>query len=253
MKGPRMENHAFTDNLKSGLYRAIFTRRDVRGEFLPEPVPDEVLSRILMAAHHAPSVGFMQPWSFIVIRAHETKRDVHRLFEQANAEAAGMFDGERREVYETFKLEGILESPVNICVTCDRDRAGPVVLGRTHIKSMDLYSSVCAVQNLWLAARAEGIGVGWGSIYDQPALKRVLGIPRRVVPIAYLCLGYVSYFHEKPELETVGWRPRLPLDELVCFETWEGSGDEGAGLLLERIRTDQEAARQETFLSEWLE
>ena len=103
---------------------------------------------------------------------------------------------------------------------------GPVVVGRTHIKTMDLYSSVCAVQNLWLAARAEGLGVGWVSIFNQPELQQALGMPAEIVPIAYLCIGYVSHFNDKPELEKAGWLPRLPVEELVYFEQW-GATDPG--------------------------
>jgi len=237
---PKSTDHRFNDAERNALYQTIFSRRDVRGQFLSEPIPEDVLSRILMAAHYAPSVGFMQPWSFVIVRAEDTKRKVHKLFEKAHSEAAGMFDGESRETYRNLKLEGILESPINICITCDRDRAGPVVIGRTHIKSMDVYSSVCAVQNLWLAARAEGLGLGWVSILDQKCLKQVLEIPKRVIPVAYLCLGYVSHFFDKPELQSAGWRPRLPLADLVNFEKFDkGANDPFATSLLQRVREDQ--------------
>ena len=184
-----MENqidHAFSDAERAAIYRTIFNRRDVRGQFLPDPVPDEVLARIMLAAHHAPSVGFMQPWNFLVVRSPEVKQRVHDAFAKAHAEAAMMFPEGKRDTYSKLKLEGIVESPINLCITCDRERTGPVVVGRTHIKTMDLYSSVCAVQNLWLAARAEGLGVGWVSIFNQPELQKALGIPANIVPIAYL-------------------------------------------------------------------
>lgn len=234
-------HHAFSDDDRHAVYQTIFSRRDVRGQFLPTPVPDAVLSRILMAAHHAPSVGFMQPWNFLVVRSPEVKQRVHAAFSAANTEAAGLFEGEKRAVYSSLKLEGILESPINLCITCDRERTGPVVVGRTHIKTMDLYSSVCAVQNLWLAARAEGLGVGWVSIFNQAALQDALGIPKGITPVAYLCLGYVSHFFDKPELETAGWLPRLPLDELVYFDQWAQGADEASAPLLETIRGDQSA------------
>lgn len=212
----------FTEADTKGIYKAIFNRRDVRGQFKPDPVPDDVLSRILYAAHHAPSVGYMQPWNFLVVKSNEVKRRVHQAFVAANEEAKEMFADQKRELYSSLKLEGILESPVNICITCDRKRTGAPVIGRTHIKTMDLYSSVCAVQNFWLAARAERVGVGWVSIVKQEALREALGIPKDIVPIAYLCVGYVSHFFKKPELETAGWLPRMPLEELVYFDQWGG-------------------------------
>ncbi len=234
--------HRFTDTARDAVYQAIFSRRDVRGQFLPTPIPDDVLSRVLMAAHHAPSVGFMQPWNFLVVRSPEVKQRVRSLFDTAHQEAANLFDGERRKTYSQLKLEGIVESPINLCITCDRERSGPVVIGRTHIKTMDLYSSVCAVQNLWLAARTEGLGVGWVSIFNQPALQEALGIPERIVPVAYLCIGYVSHFYDKPELETAGWLPRLPLDELVYFDQWGQSDAEDS--LNAQIRRQQPDAQQ---------
>ncbi len=220
-----LAGHAFSAAARAAVYQAIFTRRDVRGQFLPDPVPEAVLARLLLAAHHAPSVGFMQPWNFLVVRSHEVKQRVHSAFEQANAQAAKMFDTERRTRYQSLKLQGILDAPVGVCVTCDRDRMGPVVLGRTHMSSMDLYSAVCAVQNLWLAARAEGVGVGWVSIFQEEALKAALGIPERIVPIAYLCVGYVSQFQRQPELQTAGWQERLPIESLVNFDQWGQPSD----------------------------
>ncbi len=207
---------------RRGLYHAILTRRDVRGQFVPDPIPDDVLARVLLAAHWAPSVGFMQPWSFLLVRDHAVRTRIKEAFDRANREAAEMFEGERRERYRALKLEGILDSPLNLCIVCDRDRAGPVVLGRTHIPTMDLYSTVCAVQNLWLAARAEGLGVGWVSIIDEHALKEVRGLPDHVVPVAYLCLGRVSRFLERPELELHGWRQRLAVEDLVVQDRWLG-------------------------------
>jgi 5,6-dimethylbenzimidazole synthase len=221
-----------TEADRLGLYKVLLSRRDVRGQFLAEPIADDVLARILTAAHHAPSVGFMQPWSFILVRSPEVRGRIKQAFERANAEAAGMFEGAAQATYRSLKLEGILESPVNICVTCDRDRVGPVVLGRTHIPTMDLYSTVCAVENLWLAARAEGLGLGWVSILSEAALKDILGLPERVVPVAYLCLGKVSHFFAQPELENKGWRKRLPLADLVTLDRWEGPRDDALGQAL---------------------
>jgi len=207
---------------RDAVYRAIFTRRDVRDQFLPDPIPGDAVRRLLEAAHSAPSVGFMQPWNFITIRDQAVREQVADAFGQANEEAAKMFPQERQSKYKSLKLEGIRKAPLNICVTCDRERGGDVVLGRTHNSNMDLYSTVCAVQNLWLAARAEGIGMGWVSIFRDADLKSILGIPERIEIVAYLCLGYVDQLYERPELEVKGWNRRLPLDDLVFEERWQG-------------------------------
>lgn len=214
---------AFTDDERAAVYRAIATRRDVRDEFLAREVDEDALRRILEAAHAAPSVGLMQPWSFILIRDGERRARIRDVFARRNAEAAAMFEGERAERYRGLKLEGILKAPLNICVVCDRSRGGPVVLGRTHQRDTDLYSTVCAVQNLWLAARAEGIGVGWVSIFDPEDLKPILGLPDHVEVVAYLCVGHVEALFEQPELEARRWAKRLPLDELIVEETWDAA------------------------------
>ena len=219
-----MASASFSESEKTGLYRAIFERRDIR-RFRPEPVPAAILARILQAAHHAPSVGFMQPWNFILIRARSVRDQVHQAFQRANAEAVKLFQGERQKLYAALKLEGILEAPLNICVTCDRARFGPVVLGRTCQPDMDLFSTVCAVQNLWLAARAENVGVGWVSIIHADELAHILALPDQVVPVAYLCVGYVDEFPAEPELQTAGWLPRLSMADTLRFETWDSPPD----------------------------
>ena len=210
----------FSDQERETVYKAIYNRRDVRGQFKPDPIPEEVLSRIILAAHHAPSVGFMQPWDFIIVRSQEVKEHIKEGFKVAHQEAAEMFHGEKRDIYKSLKLEGITEAPVGICITCDRARTGPVVIGRTANPEMDLYSSVCAVQNLWLAARAENLGVGWVSIIHHDALREALNMPENVMPIAYLCIGYVTFFHDKPELEKAGWLPRADINSLIHYDQW---------------------------------
>jgi len=202
------------------LYEAIYRRRDVR-RFRPDPVADDVLARILDAAHHAGSVGFMQPWNFIVIRSAEIKQQVHKVFQRENAHAAANYTGERRSLYDSLKLEGILEAPVSLVVTCDRTRKGPAVLGRNSMPETDLYSTCCAIQNLWLAARTEGLGVGWVSILDPVAIRPLLGIPEHVVLVAWLCLGTPVQFEDRPMLESAGWEHRLPLEEVVFAERWQ--------------------------------
>jgi len=215
-------DQSFTEAQREGLYRAIFERRDVRSQFLPDAIPEEVLARLLEAAHHAPSVGFMQPWDFIVIDSVAVRRQVLDSFNEENERAAANYQGERKERYQNLKLQGILDSPINLCITCDRSRGGPNVLGRNSIMEMDLFSTCLAVQNLWLAARAENIGVGWVSILSQERLAEILQLPQHVYPLAYLCLGYVSEFLDQPELQAKGWRSRLPLEELVHGNQWAG-------------------------------
>lgn len=213
---------------RDAVYRAIETRRDVRDEFLPDPLPAETVQRLLSAAHHAPSVGFMQPWNFTLVAAEETRARVHAAFERANAEAALMFSGEQQTRYRSLKLEGIRKAPLSICVTCDPTRGGAVVLGRTHNPRMDVYSTVCAVQNLWLAARAEGIGVGWVSIFHDSDLRAILQMPPHVEIVAWLCLGRVETLYREPELAVKGWRQRLPLEDLVFSERWGNLSVEAA-------------------------
>lgn len=218
----------FDEAARAAVYRAIESRRDVRNEFLSDPVSDELLARLLKAAHCAPSVGLSQPWSFILVRSAEKRAEVAAIVARRNAEAAEMFEGERAAHYRRLKLEGIEAAPLNICVVTDRRRGGPVVLGRTHQDDVDLYSTVCAVQNFWLAARAEGIGVGWVSIFEPDDLKPVFGLPDHVTVVAYLCVGHVEQLHVRPELEARRWGERMPLSDVVFEERW-GAGTEMFG------------------------
>lgn len=210
----------FSSSERQALYDVIAHRRDVRDEFLPDPIEPAILNRVLQAAHAAPSVGLSQPWNFILVQNQDTQQVVFEAFHKANQEAAEMFGPERAAVYRELKLQGIRKAPLNICVTCDRTRGGKVVLGATHNKDMDIYSSVCAVQNLWLAARAEGIGVGWVSIFHEQDLKDIFAIPDHVTIVAYLCVGYVDVLYEKPELAVKGWDAIAGLDEVVMNENW---------------------------------
>ncbi len=218
----------FCDPELTGVYRAIRERRDVRTGFLPEAIPDDLLLRLLSAAHNAPSVGLMQPWRFIVIRSLDTRRAVRELFDQAQRSATETYEGERAELYRGLKLEGILEAPQNLCIVCDPGSEQGHRLGRQSMPETAIYSAVCAVQNLWLAARAEGIGVGWVSILDPEALKHLLGIPQHMVLVAYLCLGYVDSFQTRPELERVGWEQRVPIEEVVRLEHYSTSATAGS-------------------------
>jgi 5,6-dimethylbenzimidazole synthase len=232
---PLSDRMSFSQAERRGVYRAIYERRDIRSQFLPTPIPDHVLGRLLDAAHHAPSVGFMQPWDFIVIRSNTIRKAVHDCFLEANRQAAGIYTGERRALYESLKLEGILESPVNLCITCDRSREKGAGVGRQTDPATVSYSTVCAIQNLWLAARAESLGVGWVSILDLDRLRSLLGIPAELVPIAYLCVGYVSEFPAEPELQSVGWESRESLARLIHFDRWGERDERRASELFEPV------------------
>jgi len=205
---------------REALYRLIRSRRDVR-QFASDPIPTDVVRRILGAAHYAPSVGFMQPWNFILIHSLQVRTLVKRIFEEINvAEAANVPEQDRQQLYRSLKLEGILEAPLNIAVTCDRRRGMPFVLGRTPVPDTDIYSTCLAIQNMWLAACAEGIGIGWVSILDYRRIEQLLQIPCGVQLIAYLCVGFPREFRDRPMLEEVGWRPRLNLGTLIYRDVW---------------------------------
>ncbi|HEB73227.1 MAG TPA: 5,6-dimethylbenzimidazole synthase [Nitrospirae bacterium] len=212
-------DNSFTAERLQGVYDAITKRRDIRS-FLPDPVPKELLARVLNAANNAPSVGFMQPWDFLIVENMETRKKIQAHVEQERVHAAKGFESQRGDWYLKFKLEGIIDAPVNVLVTCDPSSFGPSVIGRNTIKETDVYSAVCAVQNLWLAARAEGLGVGWVSILKNNILKDILGIPEHIIPVAYLCIGYVDKFDDEPLLKTVGWLPKRSLDDTIYAERW---------------------------------
>lgn len=232
----------FSKEEKDGLYKAIFSRRDVRSHFTPTPIDEEILTRILKAAHHAPSVGFSQPWNFILIKDEDTKKRIKESFEREKELSSDLVKEPRRSKYLSFKLEGILDAPVNLCITYDPSKFGPFVIGRTSIPETGIYSVCCAVQNLWLAARTEGIGVGWVSILSNDVLKNVLNLPDHVTPIAYLCLGYVEKFADKPDLEEAGWLPRLDLKDVVFYEKWEQKQNSDWNKIQELIKTNLDYA-----------
>lgn len=212
--------YRFSEPEIEAVYRTIFARRDVR-RFVEGPISDDTLARLLDAAHHAPSVGFSQPWRFLVIREPETRARVKELFEAANRAAAERYSGERARLYRSLKLEGICEAPINLCIACTPPPTsdGPVLGAQTMPETL-IYSACLAIQNLWLAARAEGLGVGWVSIVDPARLGALLGVPPEARLIAYLCLGVPESLPDEPMLKTVGWRDRSPLSELVYVERW---------------------------------
>jgi 5,6-dimethylbenzimidazole synthase len=215
----------FSEDEKNGFYKAVFSRRDVRSHFTSEPIDDKILSRILNAAHHAPSVGFSQPWNFILVKDTETRKKIKNSFDAERMRSSNLIEDPKRSRYLSLRLEGILDSAVNICVTYDPSKFGPFVIGRSSIPETGIYSVCCAIQNLWLAARTEGIGLGWVSILSNDDLKKTLEIPEHVVPVAYLCLGHVSEFAQKPDLESAGWLPRLDLKDVVFYEKWNRVDD----------------------------
>lgn len=222
-----MRAEGFGEGERQAVYRAIRERRDVRRGFLPEPIPDELLYRLLEAAHNAPSVGLMQPWRFIVVRDRAVRDEVHSIFLRANQQAVANYEGEQKKNYTSMKLEGILEAPQNLCIVCDTQSSQGHQLGRRTMPETAVYSAVCAVQNLWLAARAEGIGVGWVSILEPNLLRTTLKIPERITPVAYLCLGYVDEFASAPDLERVGWEKRTPLKSVLSFDEYDNSWGDG--------------------------
>ena len=221
---------SFSEADRGVIYDLMRSRRDVR-RFRPEPIPSDVLRRILEMAHLAPSVGFMQPWNFILIRSTELRQRVKSTFEEVNArEAAKIDDPKRRELYATLKLEGILEAPLNLAVTCDSRRDAPFVLGRAPTPRTDVYSTCLAIQNLWLAARAEGVGVGWVSIIDRLSVEKMLELPDGVQLVAYLCVGYPIEFRPIPMLEEAGWKHREPLENVIFEEKWGAHPNAECGL-----------------------
>lgn len=232
----------FSEEEKSGLYKAIFSRRDVRSHFVSKQIDEKILSRILHAAHHAPSVGFSQPWNFILIKDYETRKKIKDSFEIERIRSSKLVEEPKKTKYLSLKLEGILDSPLNVCVTYDPSRFGPFVIGRSSIPETGIYSVCCAVQNLWLAARSEGIGVGWVSILSNNALKEILGLPEHVVPVAYLCLGYVSEFASRPDLESSGWLSRLELQDVVYYEKWNQKENSSWYTIKELIKTNLDYA-----------
>jgi 5,6-dimethylbenzimidazole synthase len=206
----------------TSIYDVIRRRRDVRAEFTGELIDDTTLLRILDAAHRAPSVGNSQPWDFVIVQASATLREFAAHVADKRLEFGAALPPERAATFEPIKIEGITESGTGIVVTHDDSRGGPQVLGRATVPETGLYSTILAIQNLWLAATAEGIGVGWVSFYDEPFLTKLIQLPCGVRPVAWLCVGPVHTFQEVPDLERFGWRTRRPLDDAIHHEKYHG-------------------------------
>ncbi|MEO5606944.1 MAG: 5,6-dimethylbenzimidazole synthase [Polaromonas sp.] len=211
------EPHAFSLPDRQAVYRAIYERRDMR-HFSGGVVIDEVLQRLLQAAHHAPSVGFMQPWRFIRVRSRPLREAVHALVEQERRLTAQAL-GEREDEFMRLKVQGVLEAAEVLVVALPPGREAHV-FGRRTLPEMDLASSACAIQNLWLAARAEGLGMGWVSLFDPLQLAELLQMPAGSQPIAVLCLGPVAAFYDQPMLQTEKWARRAALSDMVFEDRW---------------------------------
>ena len=203
------------------LYDVINRRRDTRGEFTGEPVGPDVLERVLAAAHCAPSVGMSQPWDFVLVRSPQTLAAFRDHVARERQVFAESLAGERAETFGRIKVEGVVESGLGVVVGYDPGRGGPQVLGRHAIADAGLYSVVCAIQNLWLAATAEGLGVGWVSLYREELLRELVGFPDHVRPVAWLCVGTVADLPEVPDLERFGWRHRSPLADVLHQERYQ--------------------------------
>lgn len=215
-------DHALAPPAIGAFYQVIGARRDVRNGFRPDPVNSSMLTRVLAAAHQAPSVGLSQPWDFIVLRGAAVRERVHALALKQQEIFAASLPGARARAFRGLKVEAILDTPLNVVVTCDPTRGGRHVLGRHSQPQMAAYSAACAVQNLWLAARAEGLGVGWVSFFDERELAAVLGLPAHLEVVAYLCVGHVEAFPAAPELALSGWARRRPLAWAVHDGQWAG-------------------------------
>ena len=212
-----MADHRFSDPEIAAVYRAIAERRDMR-HFRPDPVDPALLQRLLWAAHHAPSVGFMQPWRFIRVTSRALREQMHALVEterQATARALG----ERQDDFMRLKVEGLLDAG-EVVVVALADEREKHIFGRRTLPEMDLASVACAIQNMWLAARAEGIGLGWVSIFDPVELARLLGMPDGARPVAILCIGHVEAFYPRPMLEMEQWAERMPIDSVMAENSW---------------------------------
>jgi 5,6-dimethylbenzimidazole synthase len=213
-------SHRFSDAERAAVYRAIAERRDMR-HFKPDAIDAETLQRLLEAAHRAPSVGLMQPWRFVRITDVALRTQIHSIVEDERQRTATALE-QRQDEFLRLKVQGILECGELLIVALCEARE-PYVFGRRTLPEMDLASAACAIQNLWLAARAEGLGMGWVSMFDPAALAKVLSMPAGSVPIAVLCLGHVEAFYPAPMLELTGWTRGRPLEELMFHNQWNNT------------------------------
>lgn len=214
----QQSRHRYSEIERTAIYRTIYERRDMR-HFLSDPIEPELLIRLLNAAHHAPSVGLMQPWRFVRVSCTELRKKLHGLVEQERIQTAFAL-GQRQDEFMKLKVEGILAcAEVWVAALCAKREAH--VFGRRTLPEMDLASLSCAIQNLWLAARAEGLGLGWVSMFEPEALKNCLNMPNDSHPVAILCLGHVEMFYEQPMLEQEQWAQRQNLKNVLFENAWD--------------------------------
>lgn len=209
----------FSNEERDAIYKVIYQRRDIRS-FLPTPVPESKVHKILHAAHHAPSVGFSQPWNFVLISSDEVKNKLAWAADKERRALAIHYEGEKETKFLGLKVEGLKEAPLTICVTCDPTRGGSHVLGRNSIPETDIMSTACAIQNMWLAACAEGLAMGWVSFYKKNDVRDILNIPPHIDPVALISIGYTEDYPEKPILEMADWRERETLAHLIFEDKW---------------------------------
>ena len=202
------------------VYEAIKKRRDVRSWFSDKHIDNSTLGRILKAGNYAPSVGLSQPWNYILIRDIETRKKIKSVVEEKKIDFYNSLPDKKKIKFRNIKIEGILESDLNMAVTCDVSRKGPDILGRATMPEMSEYSVVLSIENMWLAARAEGIGMGWISFIDPYMVKKILGIPESIKLVGYLAVGYLSEDHDIPELEEKKWEKRLDVSNFVYMDRW---------------------------------
>ncbi|MFS2169046.1 5,6-dimethylbenzimidazole synthase [Priestia megaterium] len=212
--------NSFTNDEKQAVYKAIYGRRDVR-TFLSDEIPNETVYTILQAAHSGPSVGFMQPWNFILVSDAEVKNKLAWAADKERRALAIHYEGEKKEDFLELKIQGLKEAPLTICVTCDPTRGGSHVLGRNSIPETDMMSTACAIQNMWLASYAEGLAMGWVSFYKKNDVRDILHIPPHIDPVALMSIGYTDKYPEKPILEQANWEKRRDLDKLIYHNVWE--------------------------------
>jgi len=212
-----MNDHSFSEAEKAALYKAMAQRRDMR-HFNSEPLDPKTLDKILYAAHLAPSVGLMQPWRFIRVKNTDLRRQLHAIVNEERIKTAEAL-GERKDEFCQLKVEGVL-SCSDVLIAALPDKREEHIFGRRTLPEMDLASLSCAIQNMWLAARAEGIGMGWVSIFEPESLKKLFKMPEGSAPVAILCIGHVDKFYEKPMLEIEKWAEATPLDQKVFDDYW---------------------------------